>query len=153
MKIFELYTFRPVHDIHTYRHGQTILLISNLLDFTDLTLPQVELQDDRIAHRHIANRLSEENLQLATLEGRTQLLHLDIGNGHLMTIGIAIVVKMRTGTGIPLGIDDVVNALFGNLHKHKASQVVTQLIIGGRSQELEGNKELVRWQRLRSILQ
>ena len=70
-----------------------------------------------------------------------------------MAIGIAIVVQMGTCTGIPLGTDDVVNARGRHLYKDKASQVVAQIIVGGRSQELEGNKELVRRQLLCAFLE
>ena len=153
VKILELYTLRPVHDIHTYRHNQTILLVSDLLDLANLTLPWGELQDDRVAHRHVAYRLTEEHLQLAALKSGPQLLHLTIRDGHHMTIRIAIMMQMGTGTDIPFGIDDVMNTLFGHLHKNKTSQVVAQLVVSRRAQKLIRNKELVRWQHRGSLLQ
>ena len=135
VKILELNTFRPVHDIYTYRHNQTTFFVSNLLDFANLAAPRVELQNDRVAHRHITYGLTEEELQLTALQCRAQLLHLAIGYGDHMAIGIAIVMQMGTGTGIPLGTNDVVDALFRDMHKDKAAQVFTQLIIGGGSQK------------------
>lgn len=146
VKILELNTLRPVHDIYTYRHDQTTFFVSNLLDLANLATPRRELHNDRVAHCHIAYGLTEEELQLAALQCRAQLLHLVIGNGDHTAIGVAIVMQMGTGTGIPLGTDDVVDALLGDMYEDKAAQVFTQLFVGGGAQELIRYKEIVRGQ-------
>lgn len=145
LDIGEIDTPLVVGNIDANSHVELALLDSHLGDGAFLAHPGSHLHTDGIAHGHLVDGMTEEELELTTLDGLTQQLHLRGGDLDGLALVVAIVIHTQTRRAVPLSIDDATDALFGGMDKHKVMELLTDVLVIGHSLHHKIGYEVVHW--------
>jgi len=133
LHIGEVDTPLVIGNIDTHGHIDLALLHHHLRDGAFLTYPRLHLHTDRVAHRHLIEGMTEEELQLAVLDGLTQQLHLGGGDLDGLARMVAVVIETQARPSVPVGLYDTPDALLRGFDEHKAMELTTDIGIVGQA--------------------
>lgn len=131
--VFEVDAFGPIEDVEADRDVGAVFLDGDGLDDGAFSSPRFHLEPDCIAYGELQDGLVEVEGQVMVLQGLDELLHLHVGDGDLVGIGVTVVIQMQAGLPVPVGLHNLFHSFLCGLYEHEVVEVATKPVdvLGG----------------------